>query len=350
MDEIQEPSRWTNDSPKTIIPDSHKESDFLMTAPSAKEPYSAPSANSQEGGGFSLDWLTMYRSIETKFWTDEKVKTFPFSTKAILLYLITNPHTHLSGIYYLPRVLMQHETKATDQELTDGLALLESGGVIKYDSSSEVVWIVNMLSYQGQGSKINSATESQLEKLHNCCLIKEFLTYYQDRNIQYRYPIDGVSNSPVTVTDTVSISKKEVVKEKTEQPHQTIINRYLALSGTPREGLSQAQITGAYKRHSRSALALITEAGGLDHAVNALEVAAAYFTKKRLTWTLDTIAKHLPKLEGYRHELLAERNGLNRHQLDQLDKLATWFTAKTQSRNPDQKPPVIVQSLPHVSV
>ena len=143
-----------------------------------------------------------------------------------------------------------------------------------------------------------------------------------------------------------STTGKEIVKRET--PHQTIINRYLELSGIARDTLTREQVTGAYKRHSRSALALISEAGGLDHALNALEVSAAYFTKKALTWTLDTVAKHLPKLEGYRHELLAQRNGLTRHQLDQLSQLASWYRTKTQPGAPDAQSRLAAQDLPHV--
>ncbi len=115
-----------------------------------------------------------------------------------------------------------------------------------------------------------------------------------------------------------------------EQPHQTIINRFLELKGTPRTNLTRDQVGGAYKRHSRSALALIKEAGGLIHAQTALECAAAYFDRKHLTWTLDTIAKHLPNISRYGQELAGAKHGLNAKQLDQFHKLATWLQSKTQ--------------------
>ncbi len=311
---------------KTVAPDSQKESGLISSSPPAKMNHAGSPSHSKEGGGdFSLDLIAMYRAIDTKFWTDEKVKTFPLTTKAILLYLLTNPHTHLSGIYYLPLLFIRHETKATEKELSDGLALLQTEGIVKYDPVGEVVWIVRMLSYQPESEKITSAVETQLAKLHNCCLIKEFLTYYQDRNIPYRYPIDRLT---VPVTNTVSVSNKGIVKGET--PHQVIINRFLELQGTKKEDLTNEQVTGAYKRHSRSALALIKESGGLENAITALEWGAAYFDGKSLTWTIDTIAKHLPTFAKCgRSDALARKHGLTPKQVHYAQQLADWMASKS---------------------
>ena len=188
----------------------------------------------------------------------------------------------------------------------------------------------------------------------------------QSRERKHRFEESNknvLRNVPKNVTRNVRPGKKErkierekeqfVNKEPTtketvhsELAHQRLINRYLELSGTPRTALTPAQVTGAYKRHSRSALALLNEAGGVDQSLNAVEVIAVYFTKKRLTWTLDTVAKHLPKLEGYRHELLADRNGLSPHQLDQLRQLATWYQSKTQSPGAHPHPRLTAPGIP----
>src|SRR5688572_3122740 len=46
--------------------------------------------------------LVSFRTVQTHFWTDPDVRKLPPDSKLLLLYLITNPHTHVSGIYYLP--------------------------------------------------------------------------------------------------------------------------------------------------------------------------------------------------------------------------------------------------------
>jgi hypothetical protein len=47
----------------------------------------------------------MYRTIETSMWTDAKFRGLPAPARLLFLYLITNPHAHVSGIYYLPDVI-----------------------------------------------------------------------------------------------------------------------------------------------------------------------------------------------------------------------------------------------------
>ena len=143
-----------------------------------------------------------------------------------------------------------------------------------------------------------------------------------------------------TESDTESDAESEPTKvtstetTHSEQPHQTLINRFLELKGTSRAALTPAQVSGAYKRHSRSALALIAEAGGLDHALVALDCGAAYFERKSLTWTLDTIAKHLPDVGRYTDELACARHGFTANQLAQFRQLATWL-----ARAPEPSPP-----------
>ncbi len=56
----------------------------------------------------------MYRTICTQLWTDKKVQQLGVSGKLLFCYLITNPHSHLSGIYYLPQELITKEAGLAD--------------------------------------------------------------------------------------------------------------------------------------------------------------------------------------------------------------------------------------------
>lgn len=163
------------------------------------------------------------------------------------------------------------------------------------------------------------------------------------RNVKRNVTGNVTGNVFLRKKEREKVSKKESSKKEgvqgekslstlsTEQPHQIIINRFLELQGTPRTALTAEQVTGTYRRHSRSALALINESGGLDNAIAALEWGAAYFDRKSLTWTLDTIAKHLPTFAKYgRDDTLAAKHGLNRNQVNQFRKLASWLESKTE--------------------
>mgnify|MGYP001612916451 CR=1 FL=1 len=159
------------------------------------------------------------------------------------------------------------------------------------------------------------------------------------RNVTVTYHRSEVKKGRVRKGISTSLStlkeKKECEeKEKTELPHQTIINRFLELKGTERTTLTKEQVSATYKRHSRSALALIAEAGGLEYAKAALGWGARYFDSKNLTWTLDTIAKHLPTFSQYgADDALAAKHGLRRDEVVYARQLATWFKSKTERRN-----------------
>src|SRR5262249_45764106 len=103
----------------------------------------------------------MYRSIDAKFWTDPHVRELHPNAKLIFLYCITNIHSHVSGIYYLPKVLMQHETGLTSADVTKGIDTLSKGYLAFYDDDSEVVWVRSMARYQAHGTKLIGAIAIQ---------------------------------------------------------------------------------------------------------------------------------------------------------------------------------------------
>src|SRR3990167_2411876 len=152
-----------------------------------------PGATAQAGGGgpaFSSSDVRpslapMYRTIDTKFWTDQKIRKLSPHDKLLLLYLITNRHTHVSGLYVLPVVLIIHETELAAVAVSGGLHRLETAEVIRYDPENEVVWVVNMLEYQGRGQKIVKAVEYHLASLDSEGLIAAFLQHYHTWGIKY---------------------------------------------------------------------------------------------------------------------------------------------------------------------
>jgi len=142
----------------------------------------------------------MYRSIDTAMWTDLKVKALPPEGKLLFVYLITNRHTHVSGIYYLPKILMQHETGLSPKSIDTLLHTLSEGYLAHFSDEHEVVWVVNMMRYQGSHKKLVDAAASHLHSLNHCPLIYDFLRYYNDLKIPFAmpepkqpYPIDTLS-------------------------------------------------------------------------------------------------------------------------------------------------------------
>jgi hypothetical protein len=127
----------------------------------------------------------MYRSIETSTWKDPKVKKLDKDEKLLFLYLITNSYAHVSGIYYLSTDVMATESGLSRNRVFQVLTTLSGLGLVRYDQNLEVVWVVNMLRYQGKGSKNDRAAAKQLASFHKCSLINDFLGHYRDRKIPY---------------------------------------------------------------------------------------------------------------------------------------------------------------------
>lgn len=137
----------------------------------------------------------MYRTIDVKMWTDPQFKLLDPTGKLVFVYLITNPHAHVSGIYYLPKSLASHETGVDEALLDTVYDTLSGAGFACFDTLNEVVWVKNMFRHQSRGPKAKAAAVTQLTNLHNSSLCHAFCDYYPE-------VADGVDLPPL---DTVSI-------------------------------------------------------------------------------------------------------------------------------------------------
>ncbi len=146
----------------------------------------------------------MYRTIDSRLWTDPKIKAISDRATYLFLYLITNPHTHVSGIYYLARSTMIEETKLNKTLIDTACDTLSSVDLVKFDREKSIIWVINMMAYQGKGDKnARSAAFHLKEDLHNSFLIREFLEKYPHVKdhlpTDFRYPIDGGSGPKLSV-------------------------------------------------------------------------------------------------------------------------------------------------------
>src|SRR5215831_7130123 len=151
----------------------------------------------------------MYRTIHTKVWNDDKVRKLAPLDKLVFVYLLTNRHSHLCGLYYLPRVLAEHEvgTKVRWDKLKS---------LVEYDEEREQVWVTNMYGYQARGPKIKTAVERHVLTLESSPIVFLFAQKYgfaqvlkklNDKyrvSIPNRYTIDSPP-VPVPVPDTVPV-------------------------------------------------------------------------------------------------------------------------------------------------
>lgn len=152
----------------------------------------------------------MYRTIDTALWTDPAVRKLDAAGKLLFVYLITNPHAHVGGIYYLSPTWAIHDTGLAASKLDTLSDTLSGLGLARFDQKTDVVWVCKMFKYQGGGEKLERSVGRHLVSLHNSFLIKEFLELYPRVR---RY-------IPDTLSDTLSHTPSEVGSKEQEQEQE----------------------------------------------------------------------------------------------------------------------------------
>jgi hypothetical protein len=123
----------------------------------------------------------MYRTIDAALWTDPKVRSLSPDAKLLFVYLITNPHSHLSGMYYLPRALMAQECSLSSRALISARDTLSRSELCQFDDGLDIVWVCGMMKYQARGEKARKSTAHHIrEDLHGSALIPLFLAKYPE--------------------------------------------------------------------------------------------------------------------------------------------------------------------------
>ncbi|WAL80972.1 hypothetical protein OYT13_13925 [Pandoraea sp. XJJ-1] len=92
-----------------------------------------------------------YGKVSPQFWigtTGKALRKHGVEAQLVALYLMTNPHANMLGLYYLPTMFIAHETGMGLEGASKGLSSAIEAGFCSYDEASEVVWIHEMASYQ----------------------------------------------------------------------------------------------------------------------------------------------------------------------------------------------------------
>lgn len=91
-----------------------------------------------------------YSVITPAFWIGETGKKLRGDANAQLLamYLMTSPHSTMTGVFHCPVLYMAHETGISMEGASKALARLLEVGFCEYEESSETVFVVRMASFQ----------------------------------------------------------------------------------------------------------------------------------------------------------------------------------------------------------
>ena len=143
--------------------------------------------------------MAIYRNISVNFWTDAKIDDeFTPEDKYFYLYLLTNPHTNITGCFEIGMKQMARETGYNEETIKRLIKRMEeTHNVIRYDKRTKEIFIINWCKYNWSKSeklatavlKVADHIKSKQFKEHIVNLIKNKVSptdiQYTDTDIQY---------------------------------------------------------------------------------------------------------------------------------------------------------------------
>lgn len=126
-----------------------------------------------------------YMKFYPQFWTGKTgkaIRQFGRDTQLIAIYLFSNAHANMLGIYYLPEIFIAHETSISLERTQKALQNLCQIGFCSIDTESEYVWVHEMAFYQIV--KPNDRQIKELKTLYDSLpdlpFLKDFHHKYED--------------------------------------------------------------------------------------------------------------------------------------------------------------------------
>lgn len=157
---------------------------------------------------------SFYGVVFPEFWTGrtgrELRRRGGKDAQLLGLYLATNRHTNMLGLYRLSLEDIQHETGLKVGEIAKALTVLEAVDFARYDVASEFVWVLTMYRFRlnlqpGQALAGGDKRIVALNKLYHALDANPFLGAFYEATVdalQISKPrkAEGLAVSPSTLT------------------------------------------------------------------------------------------------------------------------------------------------------
>lgn len=92
-----------------------------------------------------------YSKVGPQFWigkTGKALRRAGAEAQIVGMYLMSSPHANMTGLYYVSRDSIAHETGLGMEGASKGLQSCIDAGYCSYDDDSEMVWVREMAFYQ----------------------------------------------------------------------------------------------------------------------------------------------------------------------------------------------------------
>ena len=160
--------------------------------------------------------MAFYRQLHTKIWADSWFVELSVEQKLLFVYLISNQYSSVCGLYELPLRIIAFDTGIETEKIKEYFVLFGKAGKVYFDFGNFhkicVVWVVNMLKYQGSSSpKLLARIEADIKAVPECELKKKFLEAYPNNTVSIPYG-NGIDTS-LSLSDSDSVSDSFSVEE-----------------------------------------------------------------------------------------------------------------------------------------
>lgn len=161
-----------------------------------------------------------YGKVSPQFWIGETGKLLRgnLESQVLALYLMTNPHATMTGVFHCPIIYMAHETGLSMEGASKGLARLIEVGFCEYDEDSESVFVVKMAAYQIDDclkpeDKRVLGLQKEVAKMLPARFQKRFVEVYGER---FHLVKHGENNSPMQAPSKPLPSQEQEQEQEQE--------------------------------------------------------------------------------------------------------------------------------------
>ena len=120
--------------------------------------------------------MSGYRQLHTHVWSDSWFEELEPELKLLFIYLFSNERASICGLYELPVRTISFETGLVRELIMKGLEVFNKANKVSYDCAVGVVWVRNMLKYQGNSSpKVQARIQADIQAVPDCDLKQKFL-------------------------------------------------------------------------------------------------------------------------------------------------------------------------------
>ncbi len=191
-----------------------------------------------------------YAKVMPEYWTSSlcrEINRHEPRYHQIVFYLLTNPHANMSGVFYLPKVYLAHDTGCCISFVEQALDFLADYDFCSYDAHHEIIWVHSMLKEQvGEKLKVSDKRHghllTQLQRLPALSFMQRFCdTYAESHQLHDEQLLPPIPEAPskgltkghskglikplgkpvtVAVTETVSVTAAVSLKSKSPSPQK----------------------------------------------------------------------------------------------------------------------------------